>query len=172
MSQVNPLQTFSSQRVFNIVATCAGVATFAALIAWQQTAEAPPQWLKQFAIAAWVAAMIVAVVGQQTRPRLVLRFVSALSALVCVIAIISDWSRPALPEGELGSTTLLDHLTNFMPSMIAGLEKSISNGLGSWAWDPVTTTLLDRPAWLLFAALAIITGYAGQPRHTARIFVN
>ncbi|MBX9684988.1 MAG: hypothetical protein K2X41_14505 [Hyphomicrobium sp.] len=162
----------TAQRLLNVIALAALVVTIAALLIWQQSGEPPPVWLRRIAIAGWIAALVIASIGAKTRPRLMLRFLSALFALIAVVAAIADWSRPPLPGGALGATTLLDYLTNFTPSLISAIETAISRTTSPKLWSPVLTSVLDLPAWLIFAGFAVLTGYAGRPRRDVRVFVN
>ncbi len=171
-SRSGHLPNLSAQRLLNLVATLAFVATVAAIWTWQQTGDTPPYLLKPFAISAWIAVLGIALIGEQTRPRVMLRFLSALFALIAVIAVIADWSRPDLPGSPLGATTLFEYLSNFTPSMMAATEASVSRAVSPQLWDPIITSALYLPAWLIFALLAAATGYAGRPRREVRIFVN
>ena len=147
------------------------LATLAALIVWRSTEEPPPFWLQLIAMASGIAALVIALVSKHTRPRLMLRFLAALFALLAVIAFASDWTIARSGAGDVGSASLLDHLTTFTPSLIASIKNSTSE-MNSVLWDPVLTSVLNLPAWLLFAILAILSGYAGRPRHQVRIFIN
>ncbi len=146
--------------------------TIVAVLAWQQSGDTSSYFLKPLAIGSWIAVLLTAVIGEETRPRMMLRFLSALFALIAVIAVIADWSRPDLPGSPLGATTLFDYLSNFTPSMMAATEASVSRTVSPLLWDPVITSALHLPAWLSFALLAAATGYAGRPRRDIRIFVN
>ncbi len=162
----------TAQRLLNLIALAALMVTIAAFLIWQQSGEPPPVWLRRVAIAGWIAALVVASFGAKTRPRLMLRFLSALFALIAVIAAIADWSRPTQPEGALGATTLLDYLTIFTPSLLSATETAIIRTTSPQLWNPILTSVLELPAWMIFACLAILTGYAGRPRRDVRVFVN
>lgn len=161
----------NSQRIVNIVSVAAIVAVVSALVIWRQTGDPAPAWLRTSAVALCIVAVIGSLIGEQTRPRLMLRFLSALFALLAVLAVTADWSRPA-GDGTSGAISLLEYLSVFTPSMIASAKSSIGSSLGAAAWDPVMTTILGLPAWLIFAVVAVIAGYAGRPRRAVRIFIN
>jgi hypothetical protein len=161
----------NSQRILKICAIVAVVATLAALVTWRSTDEPPPFWTQVIAITSGIAALVIALVSKHTRPRLMLRFLAALFALLAVIAFASDWTIARSDDGNIGWASLLDHLTTFTPSLIASIKSSIS-AFNAALWDPLLTSVLNLPAWLLFAILAVLSGYAGRPRHQVRIFIN
>ena len=99
---------------------------------------------------------------------------AALFALLGVIACAADFAigRPEAASAATSSFTLLDHLNSFAPSMVMSLEGGISRIAGAWAWNPLLTSILQLPAYLVFFILAIVAGLAGRPRRTVKIFVN
>ena len=163
----------SSQRLFRLFAFAAAAAATWAAYMWWRTGDAGPQWLQQAALACSLAALVTALVGQETRPRLMLRFLAALFALIAVIAFAADWTASEAAYGRsVGAKTLLEHLVAFAPRLVAALRASATSAFGPSGWDPVLTSVLGLPASLTFAGLAAITGYAGRPRRTVQIFVN
>ena len=146
-------------------------AALAAFWSWRMSEGTPDHTFIRIAIASAIAATIVGLIGADTRPRLMLRFVAALFALVAVIAYAADFSRP--PGGEnSGAVSLLQYLQNFAPVFVAAAKTTIERWFGSFMWDPVMTTVLSLPAYLLFLLLALAAGLAGRPRHRVQIFVN
>lgn len=161
----------TSSRLFKLLLFLAGVA--GAVAAWSRYTEGAwtdPIFLRT-AIAIGFVAMIVGLIGADTRPRLMLRFLAALFALVAVIAYAADWSQPTAPQAEAPSS-LLQYLQHFAPVLAAATQKTVERWLGSFAWDPVLTTLLSLPAYFIFLLLALAAGLASRPRHSVKIFVN
>lgn len=161
-----------SQRTLKLLAFAAVIAVLWAIYVWWQTGETPPLWLRRAAILMAAASILIAVIGKDTRPRLVLRFLAALFALVSVIAFAADWSAPAIGGARPGAKSLLDHLSAFTPTFLAALKSSVTGALGSTAWDPLLVGALKLPASVLFAILAAIAGYAGRPRRQVQIYAN
>ena len=162
----------TSQRALKVLTLLSLLATAAATVIWYQTGEAPDPWLIRTAAATFALALIVGLVGQETRPRIMLRFLAALFALVAVIAFAADISRHNVDGSGFSSMSLLDHVATFAPSLLASAKSAITRSVGAKAWDPVLTSLLGFPASLIFGLLATFCGYAGRPRHEIRIFVN
>ncbi|MGQ0456091.1 MAG: hypothetical protein ACT4OU_03400 [Hyphomicrobium sp.] len=119
-----------------------------------------------------VAATAAALVGADTRPRVALRFLAALMALIAVVALAADWSAPAIDGARPPAKSLLAYLELFAPTLTAAIKSRVTNAVGATAWDPALTSVLGLPAWLLFAALAALAGLAGRPRRRVQIFIN
>ena len=139
---------------------------------WYQSGEAPDPWLVRFAATTFAAAMIVGLVGQDSRPRLMLRFLAALFALIALIAFAADFSRSGHNGAGFVSTSLLDHVTAFAPSLLSSVKSFVTRTAGDGIWDTVVMTALGFPAYLIFAMLAAICGFAGRPRREVRVFAN
>ena len=121
---------------------------------------------------AFFAALIVAIVSPDTRPRILMRFLAALFALFALLSFASDISRPAVDGQGPGTMSLLQHLQSLAPTFVAALQRTIENATGTFVWDPLLTSFLSLPAWLLFLLFAVGAGFLGRPRRRVRIFVN
>jgi len=157
----------NAQLLLKLFALASIAATAAAIAIWRQTGTAPPSWLLKVSLATFVAAMLTGLAGAETRPRLMLRFLAALSALVSAIALISD-----MTGGKSGFTSLLAHLSDFVPSLVSSANARVTALFGPAAWDPIATTVLSIPTFATFAALAVALGFASRSRQKLRIFVN
>lgn len=157
----------TASRLLKFLALVSIGATLAAVMHWQQTGTAAPTWLVRVSLGAFILALAVGLIGAETRPRLMLRFLSALAALIGTIALITDLARTGG-----GLTALSDHLAQFSPSILTSMKAALTRSLGAAAWDPVATTILALPTSVVFAALALVTGYASRRRETVRIFMN
>jgi len=144
----------------------------AAVWVWHATGEPPNHWLFRIAGLAFFAALIVAIVSPDTRPRILMRFLAALFALFALISFASDVSRPAVDGQGPGTMSLLQHLQSLAPTFVAALQRTIENATGTFVWDPLLTSFLSLPAWLLFLLFAVGAGFLGRPRRRVRIFVN
>ena len=139
---------------------------------WHATGAPPDHWLLRIAGLSFFAALIVALASADTRPRMLMRFLAALFALFALISLASDISRPVADGQSLGSMSLLQHMQTLTPTFVAALQRTIENATASFVWDPLLTSVLSLPAWLIFLALAAGAGFLGRPRRRVRIFVN
>lgn len=156
----------NAQRLLKILALISIAATGASVAQWYETGLAPSPILVNISAGAFIAALLAGLVGQDTRPRMMLRFLAALLALVAVIAFVTDLSR-----STEGFTTLTGHLNLLAPSLLAALKTSISQAAGAGVWE-IVLSLLSIPTFLGFALLAAICGFASRPHHQLSIYVN
>ena len=162
----------TSSRLLKVFAALALLFAAAAAWLWYTTGDSPNQTLTRLSAATLLAALVTGLVGADTRPRLMLRFLAALFALFALIAFAADLAREPAAGESVGSISLLQHLQTLAPSLAAAMERWISHSFGTAAWSPILTSFLSLPASLTFLGLAIIAGIAGRPRQRVRIFVN
>jgi hypothetical protein len=145
--------------------------TVAAIMVWRETGSAP--YLIKGAVATFAAAVLVGIIDPKTRPRVMFRFLAALFALIAIIALASDLShRGSDGAVHFSATSLLGHIGDLSPTMLAALRANVVKYLGPVAWEPVAVSLLSLPTFVIFGLLAMAAGYAGRPRDEVRIFIN
>jgi hypothetical protein len=159
----------TSQRLLKLLAFLSLLATAAAVSIWRSTGMAPTAWLVRLSIGLFALALLVGLLGEETRPRVMLRFLSALFALIAVIALAADFSHAA---AGFKSTSLMKHCNDLAPSLLNSIKTSILHSPAPFLWQPVLTRALAFPTYLIFAVLAFFAGFAGRPRSQIRIFVN
>ena len=161
----------SSQRLFQILLFIVIAATGAAIWIWRTSGEPPPVWLNHVIFATVLAALAVFLISDALRPRLMLRFLASLFALIGVIAFAADYTHGG-SAGAFKATSFLAHCNDFAPSLLASVKSSFARSPVPFVWDPVLSTLLGYPTSVIFAVLALVTGLASRPRREVRIFVN
>lgn len=164
--------TMTSSRLLKALAFLSLSCLAAAAWIWHATGEPPGHWLLRIAGMSFFAALIVAIVSPDTRPRLLMRFLAALFALFALISFAADISRPIVDGQSPGTTSLLQHMQTLAPTFVAALQRTTENATATFVWNPVLTSILSMPAWLIFLLLAVGTGFLGRPRRRVRIFVN
>ena len=162
----------NSSRLLKILALIAALSIAGAIWQWRTSDELPDPWLIRTAIVALVGTLVMAVIDPITRPRLMLRFLAALFALATLMAVAADISRPTAGGEARGAISLMQHLQTFAPSLMSGLERSVSRSVGPYAWDPLLASILGMPASLIFLVLTIAAGWLGRPRRRVQIFIN
>jgi hypothetical protein len=162
----------TTSRLLKLFAVLSLLSTVAALWLWHATGEPPSRWLIRLSVASFFAALVTNLIDPETRPRLMLRFLAALFALLALISLAADVSAPTVASEGFVPMSLMQHLHASVPSFLAALEHSVSRSISPLAWDPVLTSILGLPASLLFLALSIVCGLAGRPRRRVQIFIN
>lgn len=95
-----------------------------------------------------------------------LRFLAALFLLLAVVLFVAGSTQ----QGTHTSTAA--HWQSVSPSSFASFKAGVTQRLGATAWDPVLTSLLGLPAYVLFGGLALVCGVAGRRRRVVNVFVN
>jgi hypothetical protein len=162
----------TSQRFLKLLSLISLIATLSAIAIWRQTGESPSPWIIQLAIAALSAALVVFVIDRETRPRIMLQFLAALFATLALFTFAADYTAAHSATTGFHSTTLLERMTDFAPSLPVSIKSGVSRALGAAAWDSGVALLFSLPAYLFFALLALICGYAGRPRREIQIYIN
>jgi hypothetical protein len=160
------------QRLLKLLTLLSLFAAATGAAIWYQSGEAPDPWIFRIAGGAFLAAMIVGLAGQDSRPRLMLRFLAALFALIALIAFAADFSRSRDDGAGFVSTSLLDHIAVLAPSLLASFKSFIARTAGEGLWESVIMPVIGLPAFIIFAILAAICGFAGRPRREVRVFAN
>ena len=162
----------SSQRLLKLLAFISISATIGAVWMWRTTGASPSPWLLRTSLASFAGAVIVGVCAEATRPRLMLRFLAMLFAMIAVIAFAGDFAH-AGPNGTLGfkATSLMSHLEEFVPLLLASAKASVIRSSG-FVWDPLMTGLFGFPTFAIFGALSLACGFSSRPREHVRIFIN
>jgi hypothetical protein len=174
MRRRNPVyrDLMTSQRFLKLLSLISLIATMTAIAIWRQTGEAPSPWLTRLAVAALCAALVVFVIDRETRPRIMLQFLAALFATLALFTFAADYTGAHSATGGFHSMTLLERMTDFAPSLPVSIKNGVSRALGVAAWDSGIALLFGLPAYLFFAILALVSGYAGRPRREIQIYIN
>jgi hypothetical protein len=162
----------TSQRILKLLSLISLIATISAIYIWRQTGDAPSPWLIRLAIATLAAALVVFVIDRETRPRFMLQFLAALSSAVALFAFAADFTAARSGAGGFHSMTVLERMNDFAPSLEGSIKGAVTHAAGAVAWDPILTSLLGLPAYVVFAILALVCGYAGRPRKEVQIYIN
>ena len=115
-------------------------------------------------------AVALGVVGAIARPAL--RFVGALMLLAATIALTSDLTNWQTSGVGWTFDSLTHHIATLAPTTLKNIAAGIGNATHPWLWDPVLTSLLAQPAWIIFLIAGSLLLYTGRERHKINIFVN
>jgi hypothetical protein len=100
-----------------------------------------------------------------------LRFLAAVFLLVAAIALVVDASPAIYGAGPFRATSLSVHWKDVAPRAFDAAQTAISS-LSPWVWESLIRPILALPTFVIFGALAVLSGYAGRRRKSVRIFVN
>jgi hypothetical protein len=86
--------------------------------------------------------------------RFVLRALSVIALAAATILAVLDATR-TVAASKLVLTSLRQSWTDISPSSLAAAQHAIT-GHAPWLWDPVATTILALPDFLIFLVLALV----------------
>jgi hypothetical protein len=101
-----------------------------------------------------------------------LRFVGAILLLAAVIALTSDLTRWQTIGNWWHFDSFGYHIASLAPQTLKNVGAGIGRATHPWLWDPILTSLLAWPAWILFAMFGALLIYAGRERKRINIFIN
>lgn len=89
------------------------------------------------------------------------RLLSIIALSVAVIMAVVDATRSIAAE-SLVLTPLISSWRDVAPSLLEGLQLSMRQSLPPLLWDPVMTTILSQPGFVIFAGLALLFAMIGK----------
>ena len=101
-----------------------------------------------------------------------LRFLSALFALVAVVALVTDVTPAWNGTGPFEATSVIGHWEELAPVTLEAARETVSQSTPAWVWDSVIMSILNLPTFVLFGLLAIVCGYVGRHRHRLKVHIN
>lgn len=96
----------------------------------------------------------------------ILRFLAALFLLLAVVLFVAGMTK----HGTHTSTAA--HWQTISPSSYQAFEAAVTQRFGAWAWNPVVSSVLGLPSYVLFGSLSLICGFAGRRRRVVNVFIN
>lgn len=103
---------------------------------------------------------------------IVLRLLGAVFFLISMIALIYDGTRMLGSEAGLDFTALGEHWFKLHPTSLNLAQAAIERHVSPFLWDPIIITILEAPAWVVFAILGFIFYMLGRRRKKPDIYAN
>lgn len=102
----------------------------------------------------------------------VLRFIATLCTLIAVIALVADLTPVFAGKRDFALASVESHWKEVAPATFKALEQSVTDGRDGPVWAFLVGPLLAMPTVVLFALLAMLTGYLGRRRSRVKIYAN
>lgn len=102
----------------------------------------------------------------------VLRFLTSVFALVAVVALIADATPAFYGTQPFIMRTVMEYWQELAPGSLEAAHAAVIRATAPWVWDPVITSVLGRPAPVLFGGLAIFFGFLGRRRAELKVHIN
>lgn len=103
---------------------------------------------------------------------LILRLTGVWLMLLAVVAVVYDGTRMLANNGEIAFTSLGEHWYSLHPSSLNLAQAAIERHVAPFLWDPVITTILLLPAWLVAGVLGALIYLLGYRRKRLEVFTN
>lgn len=103
---------------------------------------------------------------------LILRVLGIWLMLLAVVALVYDGTRMLADNGTLVFTSLGEHWYSIHPPSLNATQAAIERYVAPFLWDPVMTSILLLPAWIVVGALGVLIYLLGYRRKKLDVFIN
>ena len=103
---------------------------------------------------------------------LLLRILGVWLLLLAMVAAVIDATKSLAGGGDWVVTPLLSQWASLSPETLAAVKSTVESNLGSYAWDPFFTEILNTPTWALFGVLGLTFYWLGRKRAPREVFIN
>src|SRR5262249_18493379 len=95
--------------------------------------------------------------------RFLFRFLGFLILAGGFIAFVIDGTK-SIAGSAVSITKLSTFWNNLHSTSLTKLQDFVLRTTGEWLWNPIITTILDQPAWLVFAIVGAILMLIGRKK--------
>jgi hypothetical protein len=92
--------------------------------------------------------------------------------LLAMVAAVVDATKSLAGGGAWVVTPMVEQWQALNADSLAATKAWISTNLGPFVWDPVMTTILHAPTWVVFGILGVLLYWLGQKRKPVEVFIN
>lgn len=103
---------------------------------------------------------------------LLLRLIGVWLMLLAVVALVYDGTRILANNGAIVFTSLGEHWYSVHPASLNVSQAAIERHVAPFLWDPVITTILLLPAWIVVGGLGALFYLLGYRRKKLDVFTN
>jgi hypothetical protein len=95
--------------------------------------------------------------------RTLLRLIGVIFLAAAFILVVYDGAR-SIADSRLYLYKLGQLWTDIHASSLQSAQAAVQDSLPAVVWDPVLTTVLDQPSWLVFGIIGIVLILLGRKR--------
>ena len=103
---------------------------------------------------------------------LILRLIGLWLMLLAVVALVYDGTRILADDGRLVFTSLGEHWYSIDPASLNTAQAGIERHVAPFLWDPIISTILLTPAWIVAGILGALVYLLGDRRKRLDIYTN
>ena len=103
---------------------------------------------------------------------LILRILGVWLLLLAMVAAVVDATKSLAGGGAWAVTPMGEQWQALSPETLQDVKAAIETNVGPFLWDPVMTTILHAPTWVVFGILGVLLFWLGQKRKPVEVFIN
>jgi hypothetical protein len=103
---------------------------------------------------------------------LILRILGVWLLLLAMVAAVIDATKSLAGGGAWVVTPMGEQWQALSAESLAATKTWIEATLGPVVWDPVMTSILQAPTWVVFGILGVLLYWLGQKRKPVEVFIN
>src|SRR4029079_10607015 len=92
--------------------------------------------------------------------------------LLAMVAAVIDATKSLGVGGACVATPMLDEWTALSRESLAASKAAVVAYTTPYVWDPVLTTIMHAPTWVVCGVLGIALYWLGQNRKPAEVYIN
>jgi hypothetical protein len=92
--------------------------------------------------------------------------------LLAMVAAVVDATKSLAGGGAWVVTPMGEQWQALSPETLRDAKAGIETNVGPFLWDPVMTTILHAPTWVVFGILGVLLYWLGQKRKPVEVFIN
>jgi len=92
--------------------------------------------------------------------------------LLAVVALVYDGTRILADDGRLVFTSLGEHWYSIDPASLNTAQAGIERHVAPFLWDPIISTILLTPAWIVAGILGALIYLLGYRHKKLDIYTN
>ena len=103
---------------------------------------------------------------------ILLRIFGVWLLLLAMVAAVVDATKSLAGGGAWVVTPMAEQWQALNADSLAATKAWVGTNLGPFVWDPVMTTILHAPTWVVFGILGVLLYWLGQKRKPVEVFIN
>jgi hypothetical protein len=104
--------------------------------------------------------------------RMLLRIVGVWLLLVAMVAAVVDATKSLAGGGAWVVTPMGQQWQALSPKTFDDARAAVGSHVSPFLWDPILTTILGAPTWVVFGILGVLLYWLGQKRKQVEVFIN
>jgi hypothetical protein len=92
--------------------------------------------------------------------------------LLAMIAAVIDATKSLAGGGAWVVTPMGEQWKALNAQSLDAAKAWVTSTVGPYLWDPVITTILHAPTWVVFGILGVLLYWLGQKRKPVEVFIN